>query len=151
MPLLGGYGLPITNWDIFESHLRGESAYELTWKWIWDELHHQGDVGSASYFAACKLLRHYRAIGLASGNLVWFVYALNGRTKVHDDTSSFDVEFRYLKISYLTWAMTDLKSFSEFETIKGLLGIIAQEADNKKLADLLDFVDADNIDTLLDR
>ena len=40
------------------------------WKELWNELHHQGDVGLASYLALSQLVRIGRAKGLFDWNLV---------------------------------------------------------------------------------
>src|SRR5882757_7375647 len=47
-------------------------AGESVWEELWQELHHQGDIGVASYAAIPQIVR----ISEAQGNRDWNLYAL---------------------------------------------------------------------------
>jgi hypothetical protein len=51
--LLGGYKVPYDASHALRRLERGADA----WKELWEELHHQGDLGEASYAAVPKLVR----------------------------------------------------------------------------------------------
>ncbi len=40
--------------------LASRKDLETTWHELWDDLHHQGDVGDASYVAVTEIVRIYR-------------------------------------------------------------------------------------------
>lgn len=63
--------------------LRRMEAGEDVWEELWDELHHQGDLGTASYAAVPHLVR------LARQKRDWNVYALVGliETERHRKTN----------------------------------------------------------------
>jgi hypothetical protein len=53
----------------FPAKLENQHDTASPWKELWDELHHQGDVGDASYAAVPELVRIYRIVGAADWNL----------------------------------------------------------------------------------
>jgi len=68
--LAGGYRVPIDIRPLL-SKLKNESSPEV-WDELWDELHHQGDVGEASYAAVPYLVAIYRE----RSKVDWNTYAL---------------------------------------------------------------------------
>jgi hypothetical protein len=69
--LLGGYRMafdPRSALQNLESNLRVKEA----WHELWEELHHQGDVGEASYAAVPHLVRIYRE----RSAIDWNTYAI---------------------------------------------------------------------------
>jgi hypothetical protein len=50
------------------ARLETEKDTAPTWHELWDELHHQGDVGDASYAAIPHLVRIHRRCGVADWN-----------------------------------------------------------------------------------
>ena len=52
--------------------LEAKQELESTWHELWDELHHQGDVGDASYAAVPQIVRIYRH----HGAMDWNTYAI---------------------------------------------------------------------------
>jgi hypothetical protein len=69
--LLGGYR---TAFDARPSlqKLESNTRVKEAWHELWEELHHQGDVGEASYAAVPHLVRIYRQRGLID----WNTYAM---------------------------------------------------------------------------
>jgi hypothetical protein len=68
--LLGGYRIAYDPRTALGALERGEA--EIAWRELWGELHHQGDVGEASYAAVPHLVR----IQAARGAPDWNAYAL---------------------------------------------------------------------------
>ena len=54
------------------AQLESEQTRETAWRELWGELHHQGDVGEASYASVPHLVRIHRKGGLD----VWNTYAI---------------------------------------------------------------------------
>jgi len=57
--LTGGYGIPFDPRPLLANLEAGRDT-ESTWHKLWDGLHHQGDVGEASYAAVPLLVDIYR-------------------------------------------------------------------------------------------
>jgi hypothetical protein len=69
--LKGGYQTPFDPRPLLKKIESGEDL-ENTWHELWGELHHQGDVGEASYAAVPHIVRIHRHQGI----LDWNPYAL---------------------------------------------------------------------------
>ena len=69
--LSGGYRIPYDPRPALRAWERG-SDDDAAWKELWNELHHQGDVGEASYAAVPHLIRIHRERGIPD----WNAYAL---------------------------------------------------------------------------
>jgi hypothetical protein len=69
--LRGGYRLPYDPRDALRSLERGTDV-EAAWAELWNELHHQGDVGEASYAAIPHLVR----IHARRAQPDWNIYAI---------------------------------------------------------------------------
>ena len=68
--LRSGYRMPLDPRPLVENLEAGNP--QAAWKELWDELHHQGDVGEASYAAVPLMVEVHRK----SGKPDWNVYAL---------------------------------------------------------------------------
>lgn len=69
--LKGGYRIPFDpRPEILK--LKANSDTKAAWHTLWENLHHQGDVGEASYAAVPHLVRIYRQ----SGVIDWNTYAI---------------------------------------------------------------------------
>jgi hypothetical protein len=69
--LTGGYGTRFDPRSLLEK-LEAGNGLAAAWHDCWDQLHHQGDVGTASYAAVPHIVRIYRKNGL----LDWNAYAI---------------------------------------------------------------------------
>ena len=69
--LEGGYRMPFDPRPLL-AKLESGRDLDSTWRDLWDELHHQGDVGEASFAAVPHLVRIYRS----SGKIGWNTYAI---------------------------------------------------------------------------
>jgi hypothetical protein len=65
--LQGGYRIPYDPRNALRSLAEGRNV-DATWKELWNELHHQGDVGEASYAAVPELVRIHAERGVADSN-----------------------------------------------------------------------------------
>lgn len=69
--LAGGYKVPYDPRPAIRALEAGNSVDDA-WDELWNELHHQGDVGEASYAAVPHLVR----IQKAKSSVDWNIYAL---------------------------------------------------------------------------
>lgn len=69
--LRGGYGIPYDPRDVLRA-LEANDDVPAVWQELWNELHHQGDVGEASYAAVPHLVRIHAVRNVAD----WNTYAL---------------------------------------------------------------------------
>jgi hypothetical protein len=65
--LQGAYRIPYDPRNALRSLAEGRNV-GAAWKELWTELHHQGDVGEASYAAVPKLVRIHAERGIADWN-----------------------------------------------------------------------------------
>ena len=73
--LRGGYLVPYDPRNAIRRLADGDAT---AWEELWEELHHQGDVGEASYAALPEIVRVHRARGVAD----WNTYALAATIEV---------------------------------------------------------------------
>jgi len=69
--LTGGYSIKCDPRPLL-AQLESEQTRETAWHELWEELHHQGDVGEASYASVPHLVRIHRT----SGSVDWNTYAI---------------------------------------------------------------------------
>ena len=69
--LQGGYRVPYDPRNALRS-LENNTNVDEAWSELWNELHHQGDVGPASYAAVSELVRIHAARTIPD----WNVYAV---------------------------------------------------------------------------
>lgn len=69
--MTGGYKMPFDPRPLLK-RLETDSDTTEVWHDLWDELHHQGDIGEASFAAVPFLVRSYRERGV----LNWNTYAI---------------------------------------------------------------------------
>jgi hypothetical protein len=69
--MTGGYKTPLDPRPLLK-RLETDSDTTNVWHQLWDELHHQGDVGDASFASVPFLVRHHRDRGVID----WNTYAM---------------------------------------------------------------------------
>jgi hypothetical protein len=98
------------------------------WEELWDELHHQGDVGDASYAAVPALVRIYRNGTAPQWNLYGIVAVIElARTAPQNpELPDWLSEDYFRSIEELARMGTnDILSATESETKRAILGVIA--------------------------
>src|SRR5262245_21466426 len=107
-----------------------ESGHEVAAAWdeLWNELHHQGDVGEASYAAVPHLVR----IQEQKHSLDWNLYALVSTIETerhYADNPPIPVwlidSYREAWRTLVELAINDLKAASDETTLQALLAAIA--------------------------
>ena len=148
--LKGGYKVPYDASVALARLERGESA----WEELWEELHHQGDVGEASYAAVPHLVR----IAGAFSRRDWNLYGLLSTIEIERHRKSNPLLPEWLGTSYLAaWqellrlALNDLRSVQDSLTVRSILGAVALAKGDLKLGALLSHSDESEIAELLER
>ncbi len=125
--LSGGYRIPYDPRPALQK-LRANIDVAAAWEELWEELHHQGDVGDASYAAVPELVRIHRIRGGAD----WNTYALVGIIELARDKSTnpqvpqwLDEDYRCALNDLGKIALEEIGSASDPDTTRSMLGIIA--------------------------
>lgn len=148
--LAGGYNTPYD-----PSHaLRRLEAGEDVWDELWEELHHQGDVGEASYATVPHLVRIAKSLPRRD----WNLYGLVSTIEVERHRKSNPMLPRWLVRDYkeamagvLELALTDLRSETDRATILSILGAIALSKGYVTLGAMISHSDDSEIVEVLDR
>ena len=125
LELTGGYRIPLDPRPLFAKLEAGDDS---AWGELWDELHHQGDIGTASYAAVPHLIRIYRKLG----TIHWNVYAMVGIIELARDRGTNPEIPKLLEQDYFRAiqelakvGQSEILRAEEPETVRAILGIIA--------------------------
>jgi len=147
--LHGGYNMP---YDASEA-LRALEAGMDVWDELWDELHHQGDVGVASYAAVPQLVR----IASGAAHRDWNFYGLIATIEIERHRISNPAIPAWLQADYdnalakaSALALADLPSQADGETTQTILSLLALAKGELKLGAMLSGLDASELDAWLE-
>ena len=148
--LLGAYKRP---YDVSIA-LSGLERGEEVWDELWQELHHQGDVGEASYAAVPQLVR----IAKTRSGRDWKFYGLVSLIEVERHRRSnpplpawLVEDYRFALEDLLGLALEDLRDAEEPRTVQSIIGAIALSKGQIKLGALLTNLDESEIREILER
>jgi len=118
------------------------------WDELWNELHHQGDVGVASYAAIPQLVR----ISEARGRADWNLYAFAATIEIERHRKTNPLLPNWLSSSYqVAWdgleklALLDLDGEPDELTLRSALSVIALGRGDLKLGALLNYCESAEI------
>jgi hypothetical protein len=125
--LTGGYKIPFDPRPSLRK-LESQQDTAAAWEELWEELHHQGDVGDASYAAVPELVRIHHT-GVAAD---WNLYAIVAIIELaRTETQNPEVP-DWLREDYLCaiqelarMGAKDILSAEESETKRAVLSVIA--------------------------
>jgi hypothetical protein len=119
------------------------------WEVLWGELHHQGDVGEASYAA----VPHLVGLAAAAPKRDWNVYALVATIEIERHRQNNPPLPSYLTESYTTGfqqlaelALSELKTAKDRYVVRSALSVVALARGEAKLGALLGHLDDSEID-----
>jgi len=148
-PLKGGYGIPF---DASIPLARLEAGEDV-WDELWQELHHQGDVGVASYASVPHLVRICAALPTRD----WKIYALVSTIEVERHRTSNPAIPKWARADYekalkdlLALALRDLPVVTDVLTVRAILGAVALAKGALKLGAWIANADESEIDEMLD-
>jgi hypothetical protein len=125
--LLGGYRVPYDPRNALLSLAEGR-AVEVAWAELWNELHHQGDVGEASYAAVPELVRIHAHRRLPDWNTYGLVAIIEDAKRNPNNPQvpswlceSYDSALRQL----VKLGLDDFQDATEPELINGIIAVLA--------------------------
>ena len=147
--LHGGYGVPYDASITLRSMKDGVDV----WEELWNELHHQGDVGIASYAAIPQIV----CIAGTEATRDWNFYGLLATIEVERHRKSNPALPSWLKADYdgalaraFALALTDLGLSTDSSTTQAILSVLALTKGELKLGAMLSGLDATELDELLE-
>jgi len=132
--LQGGYRRP---YDARSALRRFAAGDRSVWDELWEELHHQGDVGEASYAAVSEIVRVYALQSRPD----WNVYALAATIEEARHGGANPPLPTWLAADYhRAWkdleakALSDLPAASDDELVSSILAVLALSKGKRTLA-----------------
>jgi len=133
--------------------LEKDKNSEEAWESIWDELHHQGDIGDASYAIVPYLIDIHKRKHFEDWQIYSFVSLIIQES--HRKTNPKPPE--WIKSDYnkslevlLEMAFNDLKNANTEELIRAILGFIALQKGLIKYGSLISSCDESEIEEFLE-
>jgi hypothetical protein len=137
--LKGGYKVPFDSRPLLEK-LEHEPEIGSVWSELWNELHHQGDVGDASFAAVPHIVRIYCARGVID----WNAYAIISIIELARNQNKNPDVPDWIKDDYFNAihalaekGISELLNAEDPDTCCAILGIIALEKGLRNHARLL--------------
>jgi hypothetical protein len=125
--LSGGYRMKCDPRPLLTRLENGQDAEE-TWHELWDDLHHQGDVGEASYAAVPHLVRIYRNHVAPD----WNTYAIVAIIELARDKGNNPSVPKWFEEDYFSaiqelakMGATEVLSTKDPEAVRAILGIMS--------------------------
>lgn len=147
--LQGGYK---TAYDASPALKRMERGEDI-WDEFWEELHHQGDVGEASYAAVPHLVRISKTLAKRD----WNLYALVSCIEIERHRKTNPPLPGWLADSYadalrelVELGTNDLKTVCEQYTVWSILGAIALAKGELKLGAFISMCDESELEEILE-
>jgi len=149
--LRGGRGVP---YDATGALRRLESGDDSAWDELWENLHHQGGIGEASYASIPHLVRIHGAVR----PLDWNFYAMAGIVEIERHRGSNPPVPEWLVPSYeAAWAelgssaLVDLAEANDPSLIRAALGVVALAKGEFKLGVLISELDESEIEEVFEQ
>ena len=127
--MTGGYRMPFDPRPLLK-RLETDSGTTEVWHELWEELHHQGDVGEASFAAVPFLVRCYRERGVFDWNTYAIVAIIELARKVgkNPDVPRWIADDYFKSIRELAEiGATEVLHANTAEDVRAILSIIAIE------------------------
>jgi hypothetical protein len=125
--LQGGYRMQFDPRPLL-AKLEAREDLEETWHELWGELHHQGDVGDASYVAATEMVRIYRqhsAVDWNTYGIVAVIELVRGRGKNPEVPDWLKEEYFGAIAELAEIGKSDLTRSQDPEEVRTILGVLA--------------------------
>jgi hypothetical protein len=133
--------------------LRRLELDKAVWNELWENLHHQGNVGEASYAAVPHIVKICQTVAERDWNLYALVSTIEieRHRKTNPPIPSWLLkEYEHAWQDLLQLGLMDLQKTTDPILIRSILGTIAIARGNRKLGTLLVELDTSEIDELLE-
>jgi hypothetical protein len=125
--LVGGYRMKCDPRPLLAG-LENEQNREKAWHELWEELHHQGDVGEASYASVPHLVRIHRKSGIVDWNtyaIVAIIELARGKGNNPEVPKWLEDDYRRAIRELAEIGAAEIWRTEEPEAIRAILGVIA--------------------------
>jgi hypothetical protein len=125
--MTGGYRMKCDPRPLL-AQLENEQTREKAWHGLWEELHHQGDVGEASYASVPHLVRIHRASGIVDWNtyaIVAIIELARGKGKNPEVPSWLEEDYHRAIRELAEIGAAAIWRTDEPDAVLSILGIIA--------------------------
>ena len=121
----GGYGIPFDPRALLAKLESGQDTGAV-WDALWENLHHQGDVGEASYAAVPHLVRIHGQRGIPD----WNTYGLVSTIELARETSApmpawLTAGYQTALQELVALGLADLASEADPGTVRAILAVVA--------------------------
>lgn len=124
------------------------------WETLWEELHHQGDVGIASYAVLPHLIRIYKEKRWFDHNLCMFASIIE-RARLQNSNPDvpewLEKEYRQSLDEIVKYSIEHIEKKWDYYSLLGLLMLISLLQDNSDLAELLNLIDEGQAKTFIEK
>ena len=148
--LTGGYRVPYDPRPAI-GRLYDDRLDDVAWRELWEELHHQGDVGEASYAAVPLLVE-----ACTTGPRDWNFHGLIATIETERHRRANPAVPSWLKVTYEkalskagTLALEDLGTADDPEVIRSALAVVALARGDLQLGALLSDLDSSELQELV--
>jgi hypothetical protein len=127
--MTGGYRTPFDPRPLL-NRLQTEPDIAIVWRELWDELHHQGDVGDASFAAVPILVKAYQERGVIDWNTYAIVAIIELARKVGgnpDVPPWLEQDYFHAIRELAEVGATEVLRATSPEEVRAILGLIAIE------------------------
>jgi len=149
LELEGGYKIPYDPRPSLERLEKGDDV----WEEFWENLHHQGDIGIASYAAVPHIVRICRSLSFRD----WNLYSLLSTIEVERYRNTNPPLPDWLKEEYnhawqdlLQLGITDLQKTTDPLIIRSILGMFALAMGDIKLGAFISMLDTSEVEEMLE-
>jgi hypothetical protein len=150
--LKGGYRVNYDPRPAIRSLEAGAHGKDL-WDELWNELHHQGDIGEVSYAAVIALVRiekRQRRFGVNLLALAATVEIERHRARNPPVPAWLETDYREAWIDLAEFALQALRSGEDDDRVKTALPVIALARGQRKLGAFLRWLDESELDLLVE-
>lgn len=124
--LKSGYTLPLDPRTLVK-RLENDSDTRAVWDELWNELHHQGDVGDASYAAVPLLVEAHRKCGKADWNPYAIVTIIElARTEPHNPPVPAWLSVDYFRAiqELCEMGLNEIASANDIDSLRAILSVV---------------------------
>ena len=125
--LTGGYRMKCDPRTLL-AELESEQNKETAWRGLWEELHHQGDVGEAYYASVPHLGRIHRTSGVVDWNtyaIVAIIELARGKGNNPEVPKWLEEDYHRAIRELAEIGAAEIWRTDEPETVRAILGVIA--------------------------
>jgi|SRR5262245_45506370 len=124
------------------------------WTELWENLHHQGDVGIASYATVphiARIIRKRRLLDYNPFALVVVIELARGKRKNPEVPDWLQADYDLALKDIAQYGLENLNEEWDTETLQSVLGLVAILKGNRDLGELIFEIDANDAKELLDK